>query len=63
MRRAPIVVFHCSASRGRGPRCAQWYADELERRGCTTSESVILEGGIKAWQQQYPDLVQHLALK
>ena len=27
-----LVLFHCSSSRGRGPRAAGWYADVLEER-------------------------------
>jgi arsenical-resistance protein 2 len=49
------VVFHCSSSQGRGPRCAGWYQDALEDKGITGSGSYVLAGGIKAWLEAYPD--------
>jgi len=47
----PIVVFHCNncGETGRGPRAAGWYVAELHRRGIETSEAVVLDGGIKAF--------------
>lgn len=56
-RSVPTVVFHCSSSNGRGPRCAAWYQDELNARGCETSRAVVLAGGIKRWAAVYPDLL------
>jgi rhodanese-related sulfurtransferase len=50
------VVFHCSSSNGRGPRCAAWYEDALLERGLE-SNARILTGGIKAWMKAYPDEV------
>jgi arsenical-resistance protein 2 len=52
-----IVVFHCSSSRGRGPRCAGWYEDALKDRGLEYTNVYVLTGGIKAWVEQYPDQV------
>jgi arsenical-resistance protein 2 len=44
------VIFHCSSSNGRGPRCAGWYADYLVAHSLTEhSEALVLKGGIKAW--------------
>lgn len=31
------VVFHCSSSNGRGPRCAAWYEDALLEKGIKTN--------------------------
>ena len=28
--RIPKIIFHCSSSNGRGPRCAGWYQDALD---------------------------------
>ncbi|KAI0041387.1 Rhodanese-like protein [Auriscalpium vulgare] len=49
--RIPKVIFHCQSSAGRGPRCAGWYADALPADA--RSESLILEGGIKAWLEKF----------
>ncbi|ORY35930.1 hypothetical protein BCR39DRAFT_461149 [Naematelia encephala] len=51
----PKVIFHCSSSRGRGPRCAAWYQDYLDDQDCRTSKSYVLEGGIKAWCEAFPE--------
>lgn len=51
------VIFHCSSSNGRGPRCAGWYQDELDRRGEKGSAAYVLKGGIKAWMAEYRDEV------
>ncbi|KAI9636154.1 Rhodanese-like domain-containing protein [Dioszegia hungarica] len=53
--RYEMVIFHCSSSNGRGPRCANWYQEELDRRNDTKSQAMILTGGIKAWAEAYPD--------
>jgi arsenical-resistance protein 2 len=50
------VVFHCSSSNGRGPRCAAWYEDALNERGIKNNAHV-LSGGIKKWLELYPDEV------
>lgn len=55
MPRYEMVIFHCSSSNGRGPRCANWYQEELDRRNDTKSQAMILTGGIKAWAEAYPD--------
>jgi arsenical-resistance protein 2 len=47
------VVFHCSSSNGRGPRCAAWYEDALLEKGIKTN-AYILTGGIKKWIELYP---------
>jgi hypothetical protein len=50
----PLVIFHCSSSNGRGPRCAGWYQDALVSQGVEGSEAVILAGGVKAWEKDFP---------
>jgi hypothetical protein len=52
----PLVIFYCSSSNGRGPRCAGWYQDLLEETGNTISEAAVLEGGIKGWSEYQKDL-------
>lgn len=47
------VIFYCTSSSGRGPRCAGWYQDYLNETGTTTSTSYVLQGGVKAWLVQY----------
>ncbi|KAF8326073.1 uncharacterized protein EI90DRAFT_3071408 [Cantharellus anzutake] len=58
--RIPIVVFHCGAcgAISRGARVAGWYKDELERRGIPpqVSEALILEGGIKDFEEKFGDV-------
>lgn len=53
----PEVIFHCSSSKGRGPRCAAYYQDELDDKGIVTSQAFVLTGGIDAWVARYPDWV------
>jgi arsenical-resistance protein 2 len=53
----PEVIFHCSSSKGRGPRCAAWYQDELNDKGSVTSQAFVLTGGINAWVTRYPEEV------
>lgn len=56
------VIFYCTSSRGRGPRCAGWYQDYLNEREETASKAYVLQGGIKAWLEQYradKDLVDY----
>lgn len=56
-------MFHCQSSSGRGPRCAGWYQDALERQAAeggaapstSQSKAVVLTGGIKEWLKQYGD--------
>ena len=50
------VVFHCSSSNGRGPRCAAWYEDALLEKGMKTN-AYVLTGGIKKWIELYPSEV------
>ncbi|GHJ83960.1 hypothetical protein NliqN6_0362 [Naganishia liquefaciens] len=45
----PQVIFHCTSSNGRGPRCAGWYAEWLAAEGIEGSKAYVLTGGIKAW--------------
>src|SRR5208282_231280 len=33
--KVPIVIFYCSSSNGRGPRCAGWFQDTLDEAGRT----------------------------
>ncbi|POY75750.1 hypothetical protein BMF94_1160 [Rhodotorula taiwanensis] len=51
------VIFHCQSSSGRGPRCAGWYQDALDKASLSaeTSKAVVLTGGIKEWVKQYGD--------
>jgi len=53
----PLVIFYCSSSNGRGPRCAGWYQDLLQETGNTRSEAMVLAGGIKGWSEYEKDLV------
>ena len=34
----PLVIFYCSSSNGRGPRCAGWFQDTLDEVGNKESE-------------------------
>ncbi len=52
-----MVIFHCSSSQGRGPRCAGWYQDMLNEKQVTGSKAFVLKGGIKAWGAEYPEEV------
>lgn len=56
----PKVVFHCSSSKGRGPRCAGWYQDYLNEQSFKTSAAYVLIGGIKAWSEAYPDRIRRI---
>ncbi|KAG8934934.1 hypothetical protein FRC03_010179 [Tulasnella sp. 419] len=61
----PIVIFHCNSctEKGRGPRTAGWYADELQRRGLDASGVSILTGGLKGWIAEFgydPELTDKL---
>ncbi|GAA6027780.1 hypothetical protein JCM8097_001713 [Rhodosporidiobolus ruineniae] len=48
------VIFHCSSSKGRGPRCAGWYQDAVHAAGLqNTSSGAVLTGGVVAWQEMY----------
>lgn len=63
-RDVPLVIFYCTSSHGRGPRCAGWYQDTLNEDGSKKSESIVLVGGIKLWaemQKDLTDLVMHFA--
>ena len=52
----PLVIFYCSSSKGRGPRCAGWFQDALDEDGDQSAEAVVLAGGIKAWVEHHKDL-------
>jgi len=52
----PMIIFYCSSSNGRGPRCAGWMQDALHEAGNKNAEPVVLAGGIKNWVKEYPDL-------
>jgi arsenite methyltransferase len=54
------VVFYCSSSNGRGPRCAGWFQDYLnliveggEGREIAQPEVLVLEGGVKKWMKTF----------
>ena len=49
----PIVVFHCSSSLGRAPRCAGWFADALPSD--SECKVFILQGGMKAWRARFEE--------
>jgi len=51
----PKVIFHCQSCSGqsRGTRAAGWYAEALKENGVTTSESLVLDGGIKGFIAKY----------
>ncbi|KAJ3414046.1 hypothetical protein HDV05_007171 [Chytridiales sp. JEL 0842] len=51
----PKVFFYCNSSKGRGTRCAGWYQDALNERKITTSQGLILVGGIKGWLEAFKD--------
>ena len=52
----PLVIFYCSSSNGRGPRCAGWFQDALNDAGNNLAKAVVLAGGIKAWVEHHTDL-------
>ncbi|KAH8980385.1 Rhodanese-like domain-containing protein [Lactarius hatsudake] len=52
----PIVVFHCSSSLGRAPRCAGWLQDALPLS--SECKVFILEGGMKAWRERFGEDAQ-----
>lgn len=58
--KVPYVIFYCSSSNGRGPRCAGWYQDMLDDVGNKTSKSFVLAGGIKLWAEKHKDLTDHV---
>ncbi|KDR83252.1 hypothetical protein GALMADRAFT_221165 [Galerina marginata CBS 339.88] len=43
------VIFYCQSSNGRGPRCAGWYQDYLDKHDDHSSAAFVLKGGIKNW--------------
>ncbi|KAF8554127.1 NAD(P)-binding protein [Imleria badia] len=47
------VIFYCGSSNGRGPRCAKWYQDYLDRQGNTESKAFCMTGGAKEWVSSY----------
>jgi len=51
LREIPVVIFYCSSSVGRGPRCAGWYQDLLDEADIDSSQAFVLEGGIKEWTE------------
>jgi SAM-dependent methyltransferase/rhodanese-related sulfurtransferase len=52
---AEKVIFYCSSSNGRGPRCAGWYQYHLAAHGNTKSKAYIMTGGVKAWLEKFSD--------
>jgi len=57
LRNIPKVIFHCQSCKSvsRGTRGAGWYKDALGKEGITTSESIVLEGGIVGFLAAYKD--------
>lgn len=54
------IVSYCGASRGRGPRCAAWFADGIKEHNLSEQiESFVLEGGIKGWIRTGRELIVH----
>ncbi|KAJ7639561.1 S-adenosyl-L-methionine-dependent methyltransferase [Roridomyces roridus] len=47
-----MVVFYCSSSLGRGPRCAGWYRDYLVDQEMKGPEVRILEAGFRNWTER-----------
>ncbi|QPK66863.1 hypothetical protein CNBG_10060 [Cryptococcus deuterogattii R265] len=60
LRHIPKIIFHCSSSKGRGPRCAGWYQNYANSHGPGTTTAYVLVGGIKAWKEAYPEQVKHV---
>jgi len=54
--KAPLVIFYCGSSNGRGPRVAGWFQDTLDDAGRKDSEAIVLAGGIKRWAEVQKDL-------
>ncbi|KAJ6492240.1 S-adenosyl-L-methionine-dependent methyltransferase [Mycena sanguinolenta] len=52
------VVFYCSSSVGRGPRCAGWYQDYLNATDVRGPQVLILEGGFRRWAIEFPEEVE-----
>jgi len=52
------VIFYCGSSMGRGPRAAAWFQDGLNEIGNTSSEGLVLAGGIKEWVKTYNELTE-----
>jgi arsenical-resistance protein 2 len=55
--KAPLVIFYCGSSNGRGPRVAGWFQDTLDEAGQKDSEAIVLAGGIKRWAEVQNDLI------
>ncbi|KZO91635.1 hypothetical protein CALVIDRAFT_541675 [Calocera viscosa TUFC12733] len=57
LRNIPKVIFHCQSCKAvsRGTRGAGWYKDALTKEGITTSQSLVLEGGIVGFLAAYKD--------
>lgn len=51
LEKIPIIIFHCSSSLGRAPRCAGWLEDSLPPD--SKCKVFILEGGMKAWRTRF----------
>ena len=54
---ASKIIFHCSSSKGRGPRCAGWYQDYIDMKNDKTTAVYVLVGGINKWKETYPEQV------
>jgi hypothetical protein len=66
-----VVVFYCSSSSGRGPRCAAWYQDYLQkivagpdeqkaRAKNALPEVLVLDAGIKGWLKKFQGIEDNL---
>ena len=58
--KVPLVIFYCSGSVGRGPRCAGWFQDALNEAGKDSSEGIVLAGGIRNWSEKQKDLTDSI---
>ncbi|KAF2707529.1 hypothetical protein K504DRAFT_535181 [Pleomassaria siparia CBS 279.74] len=70
------VAFYCGSSRGRGTRCAAWFADYISENGEfadyigdapersdameTDIQSLTLDGGIKGWVKAGEDYIDEV---
>ncbi|KAJ7695358.1 S-adenosyl-L-methionine-dependent methyltransferase [Mycena rosella] len=52
---AHTVIFYCSGSMERGPRCAGWYQDFLDSSGRSAPNVRVLDGGIRRWLDAYSE--------
>lgn len=63
--RAPLLYQSLAdnlqgSSRGRGNRAAAWFADYIEEQHDTSMRSLVLIEGIKAWEAEKGEFIQHM---